>query len=132
MNNNDYSTSFLVDQTPSECFEAINNVRGWWSEELVGSTDRLDAEFHYHFSDVHRARIKITEFIPDKKIVWHVVENYFKFTKDSTEWTGDDMLFEIAEKDGKTEVRFTQKGLTPAYECYDICSNAWGTYITGI
>jgi hypothetical protein len=22
-------------------------------------------------------------------------------------------------------------GLVPAYECYDVCSNAWGQYITG-
>src|SRR5204863_7507891 len=29
----------------------------------------------------------------------------------------------------KTQVRFTQLGLVPEYECYDICENAWNTYI---
>lgn len=29
------------------------------------------------------------------------------------------------------QVRFTHAGLVPAYECYDVCSNAWGEYITG-
>lgn len=26
---------------------------------------------------------------------------------------------------------FTHEGLVPDYECYGMCSNAWGTYING-
>jgi hypothetical protein len=68
----------LVDKTPKEAFNAINNVRGWWSEEIEGSTDKLNDEFKYHFEDIHRYRIKLIEFIPDKKVVWLVMQNYFK------------------------------------------------------
>lgn len=125
-----YSTTFTVDQTPKEVFAAINNVRGWWSEEIDGDTDRLGAEFKYHYQDVHRAAFKITEFVPDQKVVWHVVDNYFNFIKDKNEWIDTDIVFEIASKGDQTEVRFTHVGLVPAYECYDVCSNAWGSYIT--
>jgi hypothetical protein len=55
--------------------------------------------------------------------------NYFKFTKDKSEWTGTKMSFEIAEKDNKTEIRFTHRGLVPEFECYDICNNTWTQYI---
>ena len=125
----DFTTTILVDQTPDEVFNAINNVRGWWSEQIEGSTGKLNDEFILQYEDIHRCKIKLTEVIPGKKIVWLVMENYFKFTKDSSEWTGDKMIFEITKKDNKTQLQFTQAGLVPEYECYDICSNAWGNYI---
>jgi hypothetical protein len=129
--NQNYTVSFTVDQSPAEVFAAINNVRGWWSEEVEGDTDRLGATFDYHYQDVHRCTMNITEFVPDQKVVWHVVDNDFNFIKDKAEWIGNDLVFEIARQGDQTEVRFTQVGLVPAYECYDVCSDAWGTYIKG-
>jgi hypothetical protein len=41
------------------------------------------------------------------------------------------LLFEIAKKGDKTEVRFSHAGLAPEYECFDKCSNARGMYING-
>ncbi len=127
--NKNFSITFLVDITPEEAFDAINNVRGWWSQAVEGDTDRLGAEFKYHYQDVHRGTFKITEFVPGKKVVWHVLDNYFNFIKDKSEWTGTDIIFEIARKGDKTEVHFTHVGLVPVYECYDVCSNAWSSYI---
>ena len=129
MNHQDFTTTLLVDQTPQEAFDAINNVRGWWSEEIEGSTDKLHDEFFYHYEDVHRCKMKLIEVIPNKKVVWLVLENYFKFTKDKTEWTGTKIIFEISEKDNKTQIRFTHQDLVPEYECYEICRNAWSNYI---
>jgi hypothetical protein len=131
MKNQDYTTSFTVDQTPQEVFTAINHPRRWWSEEIEGSTDKLGGEWEYHYEDVHRSTMKITEFIPNNKVVWDVLDNHFNFTQDKTEWIGNKIIFEITPKGKKTEVRFTQLGLVPEYECFDICSNAWGTYING-
>ncbi|MGA2575025.1 MAG: SRPBCC domain-containing protein [Bryobacteraceae bacterium] len=129
MKTNDYTTSFTVDQTPEEVFDAINNVRGWWSEEIDGSTDELGAEFTFHYKNVHRTTQKITELAPGKKAVWHVVESHINFVEEKTEWKGTDIVFEIAKKDDKTELRFTHVGLVPAFECYGDCSGAWGFYI---
>jgi uncharacterized protein YndB with AHSA1/START domain len=131
MKNQNYTAAFTVDQSPKEVFDAINNVRGWWSQAIEGDTDKPGAEFKYHYQDVHRSAFKITEFVPGRKVVWHVLDNFFNFVKDKTEWKGTDVVFEIARKDGQTEVRFTHIGLVPAYECYDVCSDAWGSYITG-
>ncbi len=131
MNTQNYTASLAVDQTPDQVFAAITNPRGWWSGQIEGRTDQLGAEFKYHYRDVHRARFKITEFVPGKKVVWHVVENYFDFVEDKTEWTGTDVVFEIGKQGNQTELRFTHVGLVPAYQCYNVCSDAWGTYVKG-
>jgi len=67
MATSDFTTTILVDQTPTEAFNAINDVRGWWSEEIEGSTVKLNDEFKYHFEDIHRCQIKLIEVIADKK-----------------------------------------------------------------
>ena len=124
-----YATAFTIDQTPEEVFQAISNVRGWWSEDIEGDTDRPDAVFYYSFKDVHRGTFKITEFLPGKRIVWHVLQNYFNFVSDATEWTDTDIAFDIARNGDKTEVRFTHVGLNPLEECFTVCRDAWGFYI---
>jgi hypothetical protein len=130
MNNQNFTTTLLVDQTQEEAFNAINNPRGWWSEEIEGCTNKLNDEWVYHYEDVHRCKMKIIEFIPNKKVVRLVADNYFNFTKDKSEWKGTKIIFEISKKDNKTQIRFTHQGLVPKYECFDICSNAWSQYIS--
>ncbi|MCW0000710.1 SRPBCC domain-containing protein [Pararhizobium sp. YC-54] len=129
MTNHNFTTRFTVDQTPGAAFAAINNVRGWWSEAIDGPTDTAGGEFDYHFQDVHRCKIRVTELIPGKKVVWLVLDNYFSFTEDETEWTGTQIVFDISRSDDRTEVRLTHEGLVPDYECYDACSEGWSTYI---
>lgn len=129
MTNQDFTTTIIVDQTLLEAFNAVNNVRGWWSENIEGSTDKLNSEYLYHYKDIHRCKIKVIELVPGQKVVWLVLDNYFKFTKDKSEWKGTKMIFEIAKNSGRTEVRFTHHGLVPQYECYEVCQDAWTHYI---
>ena len=124
-----FTTTILVDQTPHEVFNTVTNVRGWWSEDIEGGTDKLNDVFLYHYKNVHICKMKLIEVVPDKKVVWLVLDNYFDFTQDKTEWNGNKIIFDITEQDSKTQLTFTQEGLAPAYECYDICSDAWSAYI---
>ena len=123
MENQNFTAAILVDKTPKQAFDAINNVRGWWSENIEGGTDKLNDEFIYHYKDIHYCKIKLT------KVVWLVLDNYFKFTKDKSEWKGTKVVFDISRKDDQTEVRFAHEGLVPQYECYEICREAWTNYI---
>ena len=125
----DFTTTLLIDQSPADAFNAINNVRGWWSSAIEGSTDKLNEVFDYHYEDVHRCKMKIIEFVPYQKVIWLVLDNYFNFTKDKSEWTGTKIVFDIAAKGKKTQIRFTHLDLVPTYECFDICKNAWTQYI---
>lgn len=129
MEQQDFTTSFTVDASPNKVFDAINNVRAWWSENIEGQTNQLNSEFSYHYQDVHRCKIKIIELQTNTKVVWHVLDNHFKFTEDKSEWKDTFIVFELMEKDGKTVLKFTHQGLIPSYECYQVCHDAWTHYI---
>jgi hypothetical protein len=129
MKTKDFTTTILVDQTPQEAFDAINNVRGWWSGKIEGTTDELGAEWTYSYKKLHRTTQKITALVPSKKIVWHVTDSEINFVRDKSEWDGTDIVFEISKKGDKTEIRFTHVGLVPTIECYGGCSGAWGFYV---
>lgn len=131
MKSQDFSTAFLTDRTPEEAFAAINNVRGWWSGEIEGGTDKLGDVFTYRYKDIHYSKQKITELVPGKKVVWLILDSFLSFVDDKTEWNGTKVTFEVSKKGDKTEVRFTHVGLVPEYECYGACSSAWGSYING-
>ena len=129
MQNQSFTTIISVDQTPEEVFNAVNNVRGWWSEEVKGNTEKLYDEFTYHYKDVHRCTMKLIEVIPAKKVVWLVLNNHFSFTKDQNEWKDTKVVFEIFKEDDKTQLRFTHEGLIPGFECYEACSKGWSQYV---
>jgi hypothetical protein len=127
----DFSTTFAVQRTPQEAFEGITDVRGWWSQEVEGVTDRVGGEFEYHYKDVHRCTIRVTELVPGRKVAWRVLDNSFDFIEDQAEWKDTEVVFEIAPTEAGAEIRFTHVGLVPAYECYDVCSTAWAGYLGG-
>jgi uncharacterized protein YndB with AHSA1/START domain len=129
--NRDFTVTFTVDQTPEQAFEAITNVRGWWSGEIDGPTDELGGEFTYRYLDIHHSKQKVTELVPGERVVWLVLDSYLEFVEDKREWNGSRVIFDIARKGDKTEVRFTHAGLVPAHECYGACSSAWSSYIRG-
>ena len=131
MTNKNFTATISVDQSPEAVFKAINNVRGWWSGEIKGDTDKVGAEFTYRYKDLHRSKHKVTDLVPGKRVVWHVLDSELNFAKDKSDWNGTDIVFDISENDGKTELRFTHEGLVPRFECYGNCSNAWGTLING-
>src|SRR6266849_4879142 len=105
MKNQNFTATLSVDQTPKAAFAAILNVRGWWSENIEGSTD--------------------------KRAVWLILDNYFDFTQDRNEWKDTQLIFVVSKNGDNTEIRFTHQGLVPEYECFHVCSNAWGSYING-
>jgi len=131
MTDHDFTTTVLVDRTPAEAFAAINNVRGWWSEDIEGSTDELGAEFTFRANDLHRSRIRVTELVPGERVVWLVLDNYMSFVEDQTEWKGTRIAFEISPRGEGAEIRFSHLGLVPEHECFDVCSTAWSFYING-
>jgi len=131
-NADDYTTSFTVDQTPEQVFAAINDVRGWWSEDIEGDTDRLGAVFTFRYKNLHRSQHEISELVPGKKVVWHIADADIRFVKNTSEWNGTDVVFQIRKQGSRTQVRFTHVGLVPGIECYGDCAGAWGFHLDSL
>ena len=135
MNVNDASfrTTLSVEATPDDAFAAINDVRGWWSQDVDGSTDTVGAVFGFRGNhegrNVHRAQIEVTELVPGARVVWRVLDNWMGFIDDQSEWTGTRIVFEISPTAGGSEIRFSHLGLVPTYECYDVCFDAWTFFL---
>ena len=108
-----YTTTFTVAQSPDAVFAAIINPRAWWSGTHEGMSDRLGDTFTYRYKDIHYSKQVVTEFVPAKRLAWHVTEGTLAFVDD------------------KTEVVFSHLGLKPAVDCYDTCSDAWTSLIQG-
>lgn len=123
--------TFDVDRSPEEAAAAINDVRGWWSGNVEGRTDRLGAEFTYTVEGIHYTKFRITQMEPGRRVAWLCLESWLKFAEDKEEWTGTTITFDIEEHDGGTRVTFTQHGLYPEHDCYELCSTAWDQYVRG-
>lgn len=123
--------TFSVEETPEQAFAAVSDVRSWWSGEIEGDTDILGAEFTYTVPGMHYSKFRITEFSPSTRVAWLVLDSTLNFIADKQEWTGTTVIFDIAERDGRTHVRFTHEGLRPGHECYGVCAHAWGQYVNG-
>src|SRR5690606_23998854 len=105
--NSSFTTTFTVSQPPEAVFEAINAPRNWWSGEFEGNSDKLGDEFTYRYRDLHFSKQRVTEFVPGKRVAWHVLESVLSFLEDKNEWAGTTITFDIARKGDKTELVFT-------------------------
>jgi uncharacterized protein YndB with AHSA1/START domain len=129
VNKESFTTSFLVDQSPREVFDAVTNVRGWWSTSLVGKSAELGDVFTFRYEDIHESRQELVEVVPGRRVVWLILDASLNFAEDRGEWKGTRVVFDISRKGGKTELRFTHEGLVPAFQCFDACSEGWGFFI---
>jgi uncharacterized protein YndB with AHSA1/START domain len=125
----DYSTRVTIARPPADVFAAILDTKDWWNSTITGSTHNEGDEWGFTVEGLHRTRMRVSEVTPNQRVEWTVLENEFGFTKDQTEWVGDRLLFSLEPIAEGTLLTFTQHGLVPDLECYDVCSNAWTFFI---
>jgi uncharacterized protein YndB with AHSA1/START domain len=131
MTDRDYTLDLVVDASPSAVFRAITHVRGWWSGDITGATDRLGAEFSYRVPGIHFSRQRITALVPGSTVEWLVIESDLAHAQPRTEWTGTRIRFDLTPDGDRTRLRFTHAGLAAELACYESCSGAWALLLRG-
>lgn len=125
-----FTSTFVVDASPEEAFDAITDVAGWWGR-ITGTTTSVDDEFVYVVPGLHYSGFRVTEFDRPHRTAWLVTGSYLDFTTDKQEWNGTTVRFTVESVAEGTRVTFVHDGLDPDEECYEICSNAWGMFVNG-
>lgn len=127
----DYATVIEFDNNPGDVYTAINQVDRWWTENFEGSTTQLNDEFTVTFGETF-VKLKVAELVDNQKVVWDVIDCHKHFVKNTREWVGTRICFEITGAgDKKSRLSFTHKGLSNALECFDICCSGWNGYLHG-
>lgn len=125
----DFTMTTTIAGPPADVFAAILDTRAWWNQAIDGPTAAPGDEFGFEVEGLHKIRVRVTDVTPNSRVEWLVLENNFGFVKDQSEWVGDRMVFDLTPVEGGTAVTFTQYGLVPELECYDVCSNAWAFFV---
>ncbi len=129
MKKHDYNATITVNSTAKKAFEKIAQVGDWWAKDFKGNAEKLNDTFIIRFGDTF-VDFKITEVIPDAKIVWYVTDSSLPWLSDKTEWKNTEVVFEISSKNNQTNINFTHVGLVPGIECYERCEKGWTRFVT--
>ena len=129
MNNQDYHSSIVVHNTPEEVFGKISCVAEWWAKNFEGKSQEADDVFTVRFRNGDMYKTRIAEVVPGSKIVWEFIDTYQRWVKNSAEWVGTKIIWEISPHKDGAEVKMTHQGLVAELECFDQCTKAWN-YLT--
>jgi len=134
MTTRDFTLTFTTGRSPQDVFNAVMDVRNWWSglyaESFEGNMDKQGDEFGFRAGNgAHYSRQRLEEVVPGRRLVWLVTESHFSFVEKADEWTGTRIIFDIVPEGDRTRLTFTHQGLSPQIECYDACAPAWTQYL---
>ena len=124
----DYHAAIVVNVSPLQATEAINQVKLWWTENTEGSTNKLNDLFKVTFGETF-SRFKITEMIPGEKINWLVLDCNLHWMNNKKEWKDTNILWEISSSNNSTRIDMTHIGLEPGIECFEDCTKGWNHYV---
>ncbi len=128
MNKHDFNCSINADAPPSEAFDSITNVSQWWAKNVTGNPKTLNSIFSVHFGETS-GTFKIAEMIPERKIVWEVMDCYLPIFKNVKDWMNTKIIWEISTENNLTKITFTHMGLVPGKECYKDCQGGWSFFV---
>jgi hypothetical protein len=129
MEKKNFHKTITVNASPAEAIKKISDVNLWWAKKFSGSAGKLNDKFTVRFGETF-VDFLISEFLPNKKVVWKVTDCNLHWLKEKKEWNNTEVVFELAPAKDKTKIDFTHVGLVPGVECYNDCELGWTGHLT--
>ncbi len=124
-----FHRTITVNASAEETMKKISQINFWWKKDFSGSAEKLNDTFTVPFTEPSFVDFVVSEFVPDKKVVWKVTDCFLPWFQDKKEWNNTEVVFELLKENGKTKIDFTHVGLVPEVECYDVCEKGWNGHI---
>ena len=131
---NNYQKNVTVNKSVSEIYTAITqHIQDWWSNDLAGAAERPGDRFTIAFGKTQKT-FEILEAVPDERVVWKCVKAYINMASltNKAEWEGTKMIWEVNPKKTGATLHFSHEGLTPDFECYNVCEAGWDTFLASL
>ena len=125
MKQHDYHSSIVTHVTPTEAFEKISRVSEWWAKNFEGQSKKVGDVFTVRFGNGDMYKIRIAEMNPEKRIVWDVIESFQGWVKNTSEWAGTKIVWEIKQEKNEVSIDMAHIGLVPEIECFTSCTRGW-------
>ncbi len=102
----DFSYSFTVKASAKDAMKSISEVDAWWAKKFKGQAAKLNDTFSVYFGGPKDTFVdfKISEVIPNKKVVWYVSDCNLHWINDKKEWKNNECIWNLTEKGGKTSI----------------------------
>jgi Activator of Hsp90 ATPase homolog 1-like protein len=120
----DYRTEISTNVTPQEAIDKINHVSEWWSKNFEGKSSKVNDVFTVRFPSGDMYKIRVAEIVPNE-IVWEIMDAFQGWVKNTSEWKGTQIEWEIKEGKKGVTIVLTHVGLVPELECFDRCNKGW-------
>lgn len=132
----DYESTTPISSSPQTVYEALTSevgIRSWWTESSEVGT-KVGEQILVTFGNTHKI-MEIQVLRPIEEVRWHVIDAKLDvpgLTR-TDEWVGTTIKLVIVPlSNSTTELRLQHIGLTPAIECYKICSAGWNQFIQSL
>lgn len=133
----DFTISKLVKTSPAEAFTAIAaRIPDWWSRQFEGTAVETGQIFTVSFDSRNDTfkKIRTGKLVQNKLVEWECIDAFINkdFLSNKKEWIGTKMIWNLEDATEGTKISFTHEGLTPDFECYEICNKGWNQFFTSL
>lgn len=80
----DFTLNLVAKASAKEAMSKINQVNAWWAKNFKGQAANLGDEFSVYFGDTF-VDFKVSEFVPNKRVVWLVTDCNLNWVRDKKE-----------------------------------------------